>query len=296
MVGGCSNRSKVRRIVLLLGVLGMISRQAPAQDEPAQQPAPPPQENSQPNQTAPDQTSKEENKDQNANPAHPASQGKKKDVTEEAAEATERLGKKTLFKVRDWESGWLTGPYVGRNRQIVPMTAEQRRRIYLQQTLTTPSAYVKRMLVAAYDQIRDSPPQWGQGWEPYGERFASREGSFLMGDSLAALGNAALKFEPRYDQCRCSGFWPRTRHAVMRNFLTYNQSEQELRPQWALYGGALSAGVISATWKPHPRNALADGGYSVLDQAGLGALLNVFTEFAGDINRKLGLRRKRESP
>jgi len=205
--------------------------------------------------------------------------------------ATKKLGKVTLHKVVDWESGWFTGPYVGKSREMVAMSGQQRGRIYLEQTLAAPSDYFKRMISAGFDQWRDSPSQWGQGWEAYGDRFASREGQFIAANSLAALGNAALKYEPRYDQCKCSGFRARTWHAILRNFLTYDHSEQELRPQWALYTGAFGGGVIATAWKPHPRNALVDGGFGVLGQAGYGALLNFFTEFAGDINRKLAARR-----
>lgn len=198
-----------------------------------------------------------------------------------------KFGQTTLNKMVDWESGWLTGPYVAKDRPLVPVTAEQRWRIYLQQTLTTPSAYFKRMFVAGVDQLRENPVEWGDGWGAYGQRFASREGQFISANSLAALGNAALRYEPRYDQCKCSGKKRRAWHAIMRNFLTYNESEQELRPQWALYGGAFAGGVISATWKPQPRNVWRDGGIGVMGQAGYGALLNFFTEFAGDINKKI---------
>ncbi len=208
-------------------------------------------------------------------------------------EETRKFGEATLYKVVDWESGWFTGPYVGKNREMVAMTSQQRRRIYLEQTLAAPSDYFKRMISAGFDQWRDSPAEWPEGWGGYGERFASREGQFISANSLAALGDAALKYEPRYDQCKCSGFRARTRHAILRNFVTYNQTERELRPQWALYGGAFGGGVIATAWKPHPRNALANGGWGVLGQAGYGALLNFFTEFAGDINRKLEARRRR---
>jgi hypothetical protein len=63
-----------------------------------------------------------------------------------------------------------------------------------------------------------------------------------------------------------------------------------LRPQWALYGGAFAGAVIATQWKPHPRNALVNGGWAVLGQAAYGSLLNFFIEFAGDINRKLGAK------
>ena len=255
---------------------------AVAQDQPA---APPPLPDN-PSPTPP----KAEEKDDSPNPA-PAAAQRTKSTTQEAAEATKRLGAATLVKVRDWESGWLTGPYVGRNRQLQTLTATQRKEIYLQQTLATPGAYFKRMFAAGIDQVRGAPSQWDDGWGGYAERFASREGQFISANTLAAFGNAKLKYEPRYDQCRCSGFWPRARHAILRNFVTYNEGERELRPQLALYGGSFAGGLISTAWKPHPRNAFAEGGRAMLGQAGYGALLNFFTEFAGDINRKLGAKR-----
>jgi hypothetical protein len=261
----------------------MSASTARSQDTPAQSSAPD-SGNSQPSPSIP-ADKKPENKAQSA-------AEKTKAVTIQAAEATKNLGELALVKARDWESGWLTGVFVERGSTMTPLTAKQRRELYLEQTLATPGAYMKRMFAAGIDQARGTPSQWQGGIGGYGERFASREGQFISANSLAALGNAALKYEPRYDQCQCSGFWPRTRHAVMRNFLTYNQSERELRPQWALYGGAFGGGLISTAWKPQPRNTLTNGAYAALGQAGYGALLNFFIEFAGDINRKIGAKRR----
>jgi hypothetical protein len=292
-----------------LGFLAIECRSALAQSEPSSQsnpqpnstnpqsnsqtspPPSPPQDQSSPSQPAKGEKPPEEKKDEGSNPAAAVAE-KTKDVTVAAAQATEKLGTEALLKARDWESGWLTGVYVEKGRALVPMTVHQREDIYLQQTLTTSGAYLKRMFAAGIDQTRGRPAQWDDGWGGYAERFASREGQFISANSLAALGNAALHYEPRYDQCRCHGFWSRTRHAIVRNFLTYNQSEQELRPQWALYGGSFGGGLISTAWKPHPRNAFAEGGRAMLGQAGYGSLLNFFIEFSTEINRKLGAKRK----
>ena len=298
---------------LLCLCLAIASGSARAQDAPNPQ-APPQQPGSPPDQSPQDQSpqnqspqndklpadkdkkdaekNNDEKKDEGSNPAQ-AVAGKTKDVTVQAAEATRKLGTAALLKARDWEGGWLTGVYVEKGRRLVPVTAQQRREIYLEQTLATPGAYMKRMFAAGIDQARGAPSQWDDGWGGYAERFASREGQFIAANSLAALGNATLKYEPRYDQCNCRGFWPRTRHAIIRNFLTYNQSEQELRPQWALYGGSFGGGLISTAWKPHPRNAFAEGGRAMLGQAGYGALLNFFIEFSTDINRKIGARKRK---
>ena len=208
----------------------------------------------------------------------------------EAADATRRAGEQALVKARDWESGWFAGVFVPKGQTMTPLTFTQRREYYLEQTLVTPRAYLKRMFAAGIDQARGVPAQWDDGWVGYSERFASRQGQFISANTLAALGNLALKYEPRYDLCNCGHLWPRTRHAVLRNFLTYDFSEQQLRPQWGLYGGAFGGGMISTAWKPHPRNVFEEGGRAMLGQAAYGTLLNFFIEFAGDINRKIGAK------
>jgi hypothetical protein len=267
------------RILLLLACLVLAGAPVRAQQTPNQGSEQPPSE-------PPADNGK---KDNSSSPTEAAAE-KTKQVTLEAAGVTRKAGEMALVKARDWESGWLTGVYVGKDQAMVPLSGRQRGEYYLRQTLTTPGAYLKRMFAAGIDQARGVPSQWDDGWGGYAERFASREGQFISANSLAALGNAALKYEPRYDKCRCSGFWPRTRHAVLRNFLTYNHSEQELHPQLALYGGAFGGGLISTAWKPHPRNAFAEGGRAMLGQAGYGGLLNFFIEFSKDINEKIGAK------
>ena len=195
-----------------------------------------------------------------------------------------------LKKARDWESGWIAGEYMGRSRPLVSPTREQREVIYLRQTLTTPEAYMKRMFGAGIDQARGVPYQWDDGWGGYAERFASREGQFIAANSLAAWGNAKLGYEVRYDQCKCSGLRRRTWHAFFRNLMTYDRSEEHLRPQWALYGGAFGGGMIATAWKPSPKNAFDNGGRAAVEQVGWGTLLNFFTEFSREINRKQGVK------
>lgn len=292
-VGTAGYRRGGPQIVLLLVCLTLASLGAFAQNEPQQPASPPatPPGNSQPQAAPQEQTPaspapQEEKKEENQNPAQYAEQ-----KTVQAAVATREIGKAALFKARDWESGWLTGVYVGQGQPLLPVTPSERREIYLAQTLATPGAYMKRMFAAGIDQARGAPPQWDDGWGGYAERFASREGQFITANTLAYLGNAALKYEPRYDQCRCSGFWPRARHAILRNFVTYDQSEGRVRPQWGLYGGSFGGGLVSTAWKPKPRNAFAEGGRAMLGQAGYGALLNFFIEFSTDINRKIGAKK-----
>lgn len=245
-------------------------------------------------QTAPE--SKSPQSDQ-ASPEQKKQEGPEAErLAVEAADVTKKMGELALVRARDWESGWLTGVFVRKGETMTPLTAPQRRVLYLQQTLITPGAYMKRMFAAGIDQARGVPSQWDDGWDGYLERFASREGQFITANSLAALGNAKLKYEPRYDRCQCKGFWPRTKHAIVRNFITFNETEVEHRPQLALYGGAFGGGLVSTAWKPHPRNAFAEGGRAMLGQAGYGTLLNFFIEFAGEINSKIGVKKQQTPP
>lgn len=185
---------------------------------------------------------------------------------------------------------WLYGAFVPKDAPLLPLTGHQRVKLYVRQSFTTPGIYLKIGLFSLGDQITNNPSAWGRGPEGFGRRLASREGQFVIQNSFSTLGNAMLQYEPRYDLCHCSGFWPRTRHALIRNFVTYNQTERELRPHLALYGAALGAGMMSSLWKPGDK-VWVEGYRSVLTQAGFGVLANWIGEFAPEIVR--AVRRKK---
>jgi hypothetical protein len=275
--------AEVRCALLVAGGLALVcgfangqSQQNPPTDLTTQQQAP-----NAPDETKPDETKK----DDRGSPVQQL-----QDKTKQIVSATTDTAKTTLLKARDWESGLIAGIYVGKNRKLVPLNREQRWDYYLHQTFTTPEAYMKRMFAAGVDQAR-GVPDWQGGIGGYAERFASREGQFFTSNSLAALGNAKLGYEVRYDKCKCSDFRHRMRHAILRNFLTYDRTDENLRPQLALYGGAFGGGLLSTAWKPSPKNVWANGGWAVLGQAAYGSLLNFITEFGTEINRKQGVGR-----
>jgi hypothetical protein len=181
---------------------------------------------------------------------------------------------------------WLYGAYIPKDAPLLPLSLHQRRKLFLRQTFTTPGIYVKTVFLASISQAEGSPYEWGGGFEGYGRRLASAYAQSSIQNVFSTVGNAALGYEPRYDRCRCSGVKPRTKHALMRAFLTYDYTEQELRPQFGLYGAALGAGMLSSAWKPKGE-LWSDGFKAVSTQAGLGMLFNWLGEFAPDITRKL---------
>jgi hypothetical protein len=183
---------------------------------------------------------------------------------------------------------WIYGAYVAKDVPLTPLTEKQRWQLYARQTYTTPGIYLKTALFAAGDHISDSPSDWDGEWSGFGRRVASRHGQFVIQNSLAAVANGLLRYEPRYDRCRCERFWPRMGHATVRNFITYDRSETKKRPQIGLYSAALAAGAISSTWKPG-QQPWTEGYRSVITQAGFGMVTNVLSEFAPEI---VGIFRK----
>jgi hypothetical protein len=181
---------------------------------------------------------------------------------------------------------FLYGAYVPKEAPLRSLTGHQRAHLFVLQTFTTPGIYVKTTFLALVNQASGTHYEWGGGFEGFGRRAASSCARSSMRNVFSTVGNAALRYEPRYDRCRCVGFGPRTKHALMRNFVTYNETEKELRPQFALYGAAFGAGMLSSLWQPKGQ-LWEDGFRGVETQIGSGMLSNWIAEFAPEIERRL---------
>jgi hypothetical protein len=183
---------------------------------------------------------------------------------------------------------WIYGAYLPKDAPIQPLTGDQRFKLYLRQTYTTPGIYVKTAFFSIHDQVNESEPDWGDGASGFGKRLGSLHARNIIQNSLTSLGNAAAGFEPRYDRCRCDGAWPRIRHAVVRNFITYGGGDDKgIRPQIMSYAGAFGAGVTVASWEPNETSLLTKGYQSVVTQAWVGVVVDALAEFAPDIKRML---------
>ena len=187
---------------------------------------------------------------------------------------------------------WIIGPYIPIQGPLQTLTNAQRTQTYVQQTFLTAGSYVARAFSAGMDQAWGAPHAWGGGFAGYGRRYAARYGEFVVQNTVLSGGNALLGLEPRYDFCRCDGFWPRTRHAVSRNFVAYNRSERDLRPQVPMYAAAFAAGSLYNTWLPGQHNVWKGGAYGMLSQAGIGSGYNFVSEFALDILHAVGLKKE----
>jgi hypothetical protein len=188
---------------------------------------------------------------------------------------------------------WLYGSYVPKDAELRPLTGGERLKLYVRQTYLTPGIYIKTTLFALRDHVADSNPEWGDDFGGFAKRLGNRQVQFIIQNSLTSLGDGVLGWEPRYDRCRCDHFWPRTRHAILRNLVTYDRTEQSLRPQLMPYVSAFSASAIATTWQPGNPSWEIKGYQAVITQFFVGAGINWIGEFAPEITRVL--RRKKRN-
>jgi hypothetical protein len=183
---------------------------------------------------------------------------------------------------------WIYGSYIPKDAPIQPLTGNERFKLYIRQTYTTPGIYVKTGFFALHDQLKETEPAWGDGASGFAKRLGSLHAGNVIQNSLTAMGNAAVGFEPRYDRCRCEGAWPRMRHAVVRNFITYGGADDKaIRPQIMSYAAAFGAGVTVASWEPNHPSVLTKGYQGVVTQAWVGVVVDALAEFAPDIKQML---------
>jgi hypothetical protein len=111
---------------------------------------------------------------------------------------------------------WFYGSYVPKEVPLESLNSHRRLKLYVRQTYTGFGIYIKTTLFAIHDQVHGTYPEWGDGFDAFAKRFGTRQAEFIIQNSVIALGDGLLGWEPRYDRCRCDGFWPRTRHAIVR--------------------------------------------------------------------------------
>lgn len=180
------------------------------------------------------------------------------------------LAQSTPAPTNPRQPGQLPGPYVP-----VSNMAKFKYRFY--------STFSWRGLVgsafgAGFNQLIDSPKEWGGGVEGYGKRYASIMGGSLTRQTLNFAFESALSEDPRYFPLDGPSKKARLWNALKQTFLTRTDSGGTSFA-YARVASAVATGQITRAWLPPSSNGFSDGMETAGVTLAVDAAVNVLYEF-----------------
>jgi hypothetical protein len=141
---------------------------------------------------------------------------------------------------------------------------------------------------AGFDQLRERPGEWGEGWGSFTERYASHVGQYIIQRSIMFPVQAIDHEDTRYFRSTRTTYKGRLGDAFLHTIWRHNDSGG-MMPAWSEFLGDYGAAALSRQWWPqhyHTGSAIfIAGSDTILVDAGI----NVFHEFKPDIKRWLRL-------
>jgi hypothetical protein len=166
-----------------------------------------------------------------------------------------------------------------------PLTASERWRQYFIGALG-PEAILRAGAGAGISHLNDTPKEWRQGSEAYGERFGSNLAEHVIRKTLESSAAALLHEDNRYFRSTDTGFGRRLKHAVLSVFVARNDAGQE-HFAYSRFGSAVGASFISRAWQPPSETKSGDAATNFGLTMGVDIGWNVFKEFCP---KRLGRR------
>ena len=158
-----------------------------------------------------------------------------------------------------------------------PPTASERWRSYFIGAFG-PQAILRAAAGAGISQWNDTPKEWRQGGDAYGERFGNHLAEHVMRQTMESGAAAVLHEDNRYFPSTDAGFGSRLKHAIGSVFVARNDAGQE-HFAYSRFGSAVGASFISRVWQPPSENKAGDAAANFGLDIGVDVGWNVFREF-----------------
>ena len=158
-----------------------------------------------------------------------------------------------------------------------PPTASERWRQYFLSAYG-PEAILRASASAGISQWNDTPKEWKQGSEAFGERFGNSLAKHVVRKTLEAGAAGVLHEDNRYVQSTETGLWNRTKHAVGSVFVARNAAGQE-HFAYSRFGSAIASSFISRAWQPRSETASGDAAVNFGITMAVDIGWNVYKEF-----------------
>jgi hypothetical protein len=166
------------------------------------------------------------------------------------------------------------------------LTRQERWRLFLNQTATSPGAFAPVVVTAVISQRFRTPLEWGDNASGFGKRLALAFGTNVVQGVIQSGGDALLKQEPRFIRSGAGGFWRRAGHAVLFTVFTYDDRGRT-RFGAANVASFYGSSIVSALLYPPGHNAWREGVQAANLQMAMNAAFNIFQEFWPDMRKLL---------
>ena len=162
-----------------------------------------------------------------------------------------------------------------------PLTEKERFRLFVLST-AGPEPLLGEALGAGITHWADSPPEWGQGWGAYGERYGSNLAYNGVRQTISYGTSIVFHEDTRYFASGKHGIWPRTGYAILSTF-TARHPDGSTKFSVSSVTGVVGASAISSIWGPGSWK----GADNIAENAGISfgatAGINVVREFLPDL-------------
>jgi len=161
------------------------------------------------------------------------------------------------------------------------LTEKKRFHLYLLST-AGPVPLLGEAAGAAISQWENSPKEWGQGWNAYGQRFGSNLAYNGVRQTITYGTSVVFREDNRYFASHKHGFWARTGYAVLSTVTAKHPDGKEVFSVSSV-AGIVGASAISSIWGPPSWRGIdsisGNAGISFATTAGF----NIVREFLPDL-------------
>jgi hypothetical protein len=127
-----------------------------------------------------------------------------------------------------------------------PLSTSEKFKLFVDESIS-PAYILESAISAAYNQARNTPKGYGQGWDAYGNRLgeslARDSSSAFFGDFVLA---SALRQDPRFFPQSHPTFWGSVKYSVKRIFVTRTDLGRQTFNTSGLLGTAMAEALANA--------------------------------------------------
>jgi hypothetical protein len=141
-----------------------------------------------------------------------------------------------------------------------------------------PFALARTVVDAGISTARNSPEEWGGGWEGFGRRTASGFGKNVIKQTVMYGLDETFKLDSKFYRSQNRSFGAKLKNALISPFTARNANGQRVFGFPRIAGTYVSSIIAAETWYPKRydyKNGLRSGTISL----GLNAAFNLFKEF-----------------